>query len=82
MFCLCYSILAILLPFFPLLFPTGRAEFYTYLPRNSQSVIIQACGNQGVVLVGSDTQRAFTMLDQAWISAWNDKLEVALENAA
>ncbi|KAG7673571.1 hypothetical protein KSW81_006772 [Nannochloris sp. 'desiccata'] len=63
------------------LFP-GRAEFYTYLPRNSQSVIVQPCGERGVVVIGSGTQRAFTVLDQAWISAWNDKLEVALENSA
>jgi hypothetical protein len=60
------------------LFP-GRAEFYTYLPSNSQSVIVQPCGDKGVVVIGSGTQRAFTVLDQAWISVWNDKLEVALE---
>ena len=59
------------------LFP-GRGEFYEYLPRNTQSVIVQPCGDDGVAVVGSGTQRAFTILDQAWLSAWNDKLEVAL----
>ncbi len=59
------------------LFP-GRAEFYEYLPRNTQSVIVQPVGDDVIVVVGSGTQRAFTILDQAWLSAWNDKLDVAL----
>ena len=57
----------------------GRAEFYEYLPTNAQSIIIQPCGENSVLVIGSGTQRAFTILDQAWISAWNDKIEVDFE---
>jgi hypothetical protein len=61
------------------LFP-GRFEFYGYLPENLQSLIIQPCGDDGLLLIGGNRQRAFTLLDQAWISAWNDKLGVALNS--
>lgn len=60
------------------LFP-GRQEFFEYLPSNTQSLIIKPCGKNGVVVLGADAQRGYTILDQAWISLWIDKLEVAFE---
>ncbi|PRW61129.1 CGLD23 required for cyt b6 assembly [Chlorella sorokiniana] len=60
------------------LFP-GRLEFAGYLPPNCQAALIQPVGKDGVLVVGSDTQRGFTRLDQAWVSTVADKLEVALE---
>lgn len=63
------------------LFP-GRFEFSSYLPPNCQAALIQPVGPQGVLVVGSDTQRGFTRLDQAWASAVGDKLEVQFERLA
>ena len=57
----------------------GRQEFFEYLPENTQSLIIRPCGKYGIVVVGANAQRGFTILDQAWISLWTDKLEVAFE---
>jgi hypothetical protein len=61
------------------LFP-GRVEFTSYLPENTQSAIIHPIGKEGVVVLGGDTQRGYTRLDQAWVAAVADKLEVTLEN--
>ena len=41
----------------------GRLEF-SYLPGNTQGAIIQPIGSTGVVVLGTDTQRGFTRLDQ------------------
>ncbi|KAL4421741.1 hypothetical protein ABPG77_002357 [Micractinium sp. CCAP 211/92] len=60
------------------LFP-GRLEFAPYLPANCQAALIQPVGPQSVLVIGSDTQRGFTRLDQAWASAVAEKLEVQLE---
>jgi hypothetical protein len=60
------------------LFP-GRFEFLEYLPSNTQSVYVQPLHPDGVLVLGSATQRSYTILDQAWISAWCDKLFVALD---
>ena len=48
----------------PPLWPAGRLEFAAYLPANCQAALIQPVGSQGVLVVGSDTQRGFTRLDQ------------------
>jgi len=45
------------------LFP-GRMEFLDYLPSNTQSVLVQPLHPNGVVVLGSPTQRSFTILDQ------------------
>lgn len=58
---------------------TGRVEFESYLPADMSAVIIAPIGNSGVLIAGSDTQRGFGRLDQAWISAIADKLEDSLE---
>lgn len=61
------------------LFP-GRGEFYEYCPENTQSVILLPYGKKGCVVLGAATQRGFTLLDQAWLSVWIDKLVVALND--
>ena len=43
---------------------------------------MQPLGSQGVLVVGSDTQRGFSQLDQAWVAAVAEKLEVQLERLA
>lgn len=57
----------------------GRVEFAGYLPANTQAVVVQPVGSEGVVVAGGDTQRGFRRLDQAWLSSLADKLEVELE---
>lgn len=42
----------------------GRLEFAGYLPPNCQAALIQPVGKDGVLVVGSDTQRGFSRLDQ------------------
>eukprot|EP00878_Enallax_costatus_P009874 GHUV01010311.1.p1 GENE.GHUV01010311.1~~GHUV01010311.1.p1 ORF type:complete len:311 (+),score=99.09 GHUV01010311.1:286-1218(+) len=57
----------------------GRDEFVKYLPEATQGVIVQPLGNAGVMVVGTDTLRGLSRLDQAWIANIADKLEVSLE---
>jgi hypothetical protein len=35
-----------------------------YLPENTQGVVVQPIGSQGVLVAGSDTQRGVSRLDQ------------------
>ena len=60
----------------------GRLEFASYLPANCQAALVQPLGSLGVLVVGSDTQRGFSQLDQAWVAAVAEKLEVQLERLA
>lgn len=48
----------------PLPAAAGRLEFAGYLPFNMQAALIQPIGSEGVLVVGSDTQRGFSRLDQ------------------
>ena len=41
-----------------------RVEFEQYLPDNTQGVIVQPIGDQGVLIAATDTQRGFGKLDQ------------------
>ncbi|KIY99022.1 hypothetical protein MNEG_8940 [Monoraphidium neglectum] len=61
-----------------ILYP-GRLEFVQYLPETTQGAVVQPIGSQGVLVVGTDTQRGISRLDQAWIATIADKLEVTLE---
>mmetsp|Transcript_11507 Transcript_11507/g.31929 ORF Transcript_11507/g.31929 Transcript_11507/m.31929 type:complete len:215 (-) Transcript_11507:177-821(-) len=58
----------------------GRIEF-TYLPDTVQALIMQPLGDDGVMLVCSDTQRGFTKIDQSWIATLAEKLDVTLGGA-
>jgi hypothetical protein len=42
----------------------GRKEFIGYLPEGTQGVIVQPLGNAGVLVVGTDTLRGLSRLDQ------------------
>lgn len=45
------------------LFP-GRFEFLEFLPSNTQSLYVQPLSPNGAIVVGSATQRGYTILDQ------------------
>lgn len=58
----------------------GRVEF-TYLPENTQGVICQPIGKQGVLILGASAPRSYTKQDEAWIAAIADKLADTFEKA-
>jgi len=55
----------------------GRTEF-DYLPENTQGVICQPLGNQGVLILGADAPRSYTKQDENWIAGIADKLALTL----
>lgn len=61
------------LPLYP-----GRVEF-DYLPENTQGVICQPLGNQGVLILGANVPRSYTKQDENWIKGIADKLADTLQ---
>jgi len=55
----------------------GKVEF-DYLPENTQGVICQPIGNQGVLILGANAPRSYTKQDEKWIEGIADKLAVTL----
>lgn len=55
----------------------GRIEF-DYLPENTQGVICQPVGKEGVLILGSNAPRSYTKQDENWIAGIADKLDVTL----
>jgi hypothetical protein len=55
----------------------GRVEF-DYLPENTQGVICQPIGTQGVMILGANAPRSYTKQDETWIAGMADKLENTL----
>ncbi len=55
----------------------GKIEF-NYLPENTQGVICQPVGKQGVLILGANAPRSYTRQDEQWIAAIADKLEYTL----
>lgn len=55
----------------------GRVEF-TYLPPNTQGVICQPLGNQGVLILAANAPRSYTKQDEAWVEGIADKLAYSL----
>ncbi|MGQ9870567.1 cofactor assembly of complex C subunit B [Leptodesmis sp.] len=55
----------------------GKIEF-NYLPENTQGVICQPVGKQGVLILGANAPRSYTRQDEQWIAAIADKLEYSL----
>ncbi|MDF5719592.1 MAG: cofactor assembly of complex C subunit B [Rhizonema sp. PD37] len=55
----------------------GRIEF-DYLPDNTQGVICQPIGKQGVLILGANAPRSYTKQDENWIAGIADKLAVTL----
>lgn len=55
----------------------GKIEF-DYLPENTQGVICQPIGSQGVMILGANAPRSYTQQDETWIAGIADKLEITL----
>lgn len=58
----------------------GRIEF-DYLPANTQGIICQPLGNQGVMILGANAPRSYTKQDEAWIEGIANKLTNTLETS-
>jgi Cofactor assembly of complex C subunit B, CCB2/CCB4 len=58
----------------------GRVEF-DYLPPNTQGIICQPLGKDGVAILGANAPRSYTKQDEAWIAGIADKLTNSLELA-
>jgi hypothetical protein len=58
----------------------GRIEF-DYLPTNTQGIICQPLGSQGVMILGANAPRSYTKQDEAWIEGIADKLANSLDGA-
>lgn len=61
------------------LFP-GRFEFLGFLPENTQGLIVQPLGDEGLLLAATDTIRGFVRKDQAWIATLAEKLDTTLQS--
>lgn len=57
----------------------GRVEF-DYLPTNTQGVICQPCGCQGLLVLGANAPRSYTKQDEAWVEAIALKLGETLNH--
>jgi hypothetical protein len=57
----------------------GKIEF-DYLPENTQGVICQPIGKQGVLILGANAPRSYTGQDETWIAGIADKLDVTLSS--
>lgn len=57
----------------------GKVEF-DYLPENTQGVICQPIGQQGVMILGANAPRSYTQQDEAWIAGIADKLDNTLDS--
>uniref|UniRef100_A0A1D1Z3I8 Protein EFR3 n=2 Tax=Anthurium amnicola TaxID=1678845 RepID=A0A1D1Z3I8_9ARAE len=55
----------------------GKAEL-PFLPPNTQALILQPIGDKGIAIIGGDTIRGFSSLDQAWITSVSEKLDATL----
>ena len=55
----------------------GKIEF-DYLPENTQGVICQPIGFEGVMILGANAPRSYTKQDENWITGIADKLAVTL----
>lgn len=58
----------------------GKIEF-DYLPENTQGVICQPLGDQGVLILGANAPRSYTKQDENWIEAIANKLDNTLSEA-
>lgn len=52
----------------------GRIEF-DYLPENTQGVICQPIGTEGVLILGANAPRSYTRQDENWVAAIAEKLD-------
>ncbi|KFF41889.1 MAG: cofactor assembly of complex C subunit B [Candidatus Atelocyanobacterium thalassa] len=56
----------------------GRIEF-DYLPINTQGVICQPLGKNGVMILGTNVSRSYTKQDENWIEGIADKITLTLQ---
>ncbi|MDG2989942.1 cofactor assembly of complex C subunit B [Candidatus Synechococcus calcipolaris G9] len=56
----------------------GRVEF-DYLPENTQGVICQPIGREGVLILGANAPRSYTRQDERWVAAIAAKLGQTLD---
>jgi hypothetical protein len=47
---------------------------FNYLPENTQGIICQPIGEQGVLILGANAPRSYTQQDEIWIAGIADKL--------
>jgi Cofactor assembly of complex C subunit B, CCB2/CCB4 len=52
----------------------GRIEF-DYLPENTQGVICQPIGTEGVLILAANAPRSYTKQDETWVAAIAEKLD-------
>ncbi|HAC65427.1 MAG TPA: cofactor assembly of complex C subunit B [Cyanothece sp. UBA12306] len=57
----------------------GRVEF-DYLPENTQGVICQPMGKEGVMILGANVPRSYTKQDENWIEGIAEKLADSFDN--
>jgi 4-amino-4-deoxy-L-arabinose transferase-like glycosyltransferase len=57
----------------------GKIEF-DYLPENTQGLICQPLGDQGVMILGANVPRSYTKKDENWIAGIADKLTESLRD--
>ncbi len=55
----------------------GRIEF-DYLPENTQGIICQPLGKEGVLVLGANAPRSYTKQDEVWIEGIAEKLSTTL----
>lgn len=55
----------------------GKVEF-DYLPDNTQGLICQPLGQNGVLILGANAPRSYTQQDENWIAGIADKLDHTL----
>ncbi|MDB9314836.1 cofactor assembly of complex C subunit B [Spirulina sp. CS-785/01] len=55
----------------------GKIEF-DYLPLNTQGVICQPLGEQGILVLGANAPRSYTKQDERWITGIAEKLSDTL----
>jgi len=58
----------------------GKFEF-DYLPENTQGVIVQPLGDQGVMVLGANAPRSYTKQDEKWVEAIAAKLLYTLSQS-
>jgi hypothetical protein len=56
----------------------GKVEF-DYLPENTQGLICQPMGKEGVLILGANIPRSYTKQDENWIEGIADKLANTLD---
>lgn len=58
---------------------SGKRRFeLSFLPQNTQAVILQPLGVEGVMIVAGDKIRGFSQSDQGWIALIGEKLDATL----